>query len=333
MHLPPIPFQWRRIQAGATLAFATAAAVVSWHVSAQDFPAKPVTMVVAYAPGGMGDSFARTVAERLSIALKQTVLVDNKPGATGAIGTRFVAKSAPDGYTLLLGQTGEISINAAVMKSPGYDALRELKPLILVGEAPLVMVAPANAPFSTVRELGVAAVAKPGSLTYASSGTATPGHLAAAALTLGLKSDFAHAPYKGAGPALTDVLGGHVAFFFSSAPAAIPHVRAGKLKAIAVSSAARMPTLPNVPAVAETLPGFSFSLWGGVFAPALMPAELVATLNREINKIIAEPAIRQKLEDQGAIVRPNSADEFADFVKRESAKYQQVVKQIGIVAE
>jgi tripartite-type tricarboxylate transporter receptor subunit TctC len=300
---------------------------------AQDYPSKPITLVVAYAPGGMGDSFARTVAERMSVALRQTVLVDNKPGATGAIGTKFVAKANPDGYTLLLGQTGEISINAAVMKAPGYDALRELKPVILVGEAPLVMVAPANAAFASVRELGQVANAKPGTLTYASSGTATPGHLAAAALTLGLRSDIAHAPYKGAGPALTDVLGGHVAFFFSSAPAALPHVRAGKLKAIAVSSATRMPTLPNVPAVAETLPGFSFSLWGGVFAPASMPAEIVASLNRELNKIIADPAIRQKLEDQGAIVRANQADEFAEFVKRESAKYQQVVKQIGIVAE
>jgi len=331
MRLFPPSARWRRLRTRGALAWA--AAMLAGGTGAQDYPSRPVTVVVAYAPGGMGDSFARTVAERLSAALRQTVLVDNKPGATGAIGTRFVAKSAPDGYTLLLGQTGEISINAAVMKNPGYDALRELKPVILVGEAPLVMVAPASAPYSTVRELGQVGAARPGALTYASSGTATPGHLAAAALALGLKNDIAHAPYKGAGPALTDVLGGHVAFFFSSAPAALPHVRAGKLKALAVSSAARMPTLPNVPAVAETLPGFSFSLWGGVFAPAAMPAELVAMLNREINRIIAEPAIRQKLEDQGAIVKSNSADEFADFVRRESAKYQQVVKQIGIIAE
>jgi tripartite-type tricarboxylate transporter receptor subunit TctC len=316
----------RAILAGMLIAASTTA-------SAQDYPSKPVTMVVAYAPGGMGDTFARTVAERLTTLFKQSVLVDNKPGATGAIGTRFVAKAAPDGLTLLLGQTGEMSINAAVMKNPGYDALRELKPVILVGEAPLVMVAPPSAPFSTVRELSQVALAKPGALTYASSGTATPGHLAAAALAIGIKADMAHAPYKGAGPALTDVLGGHVAFFFSSAPAALPHVRAGKLKAIAVSSSTRMPTLPNTPAVAETLPGFSFSLWGGVFAPAGTSPDIVATLNRELNRVIAEPATRQRLEDQGAIVKANSADEFADFVRRESVKYQQVVKQVGIVAE
>lgn len=315
------------------LTAALAALCAAQPVRAQDFPSRPVTLVVAYAPGGMGDAFARTVAERLATVLKQSVLVDNKPGATGAIGTRFVAKAPADGYTLLLGQTGEMAINSAVMKSPGYDALRELKPVLLVGEAPLVMVAPANAPFSSVKELAQVAQARPGSLTYASSGTATPGHLAAAALAIGIKADMAHAPYKGAGPALTDVLGGHVAFFFSSAPAALPHVRTAKLKAIAVSSASRMAALPNTPTVAETLPGFSFSLWGGVFAPAAAPAEVVATLNRELNRIIADPAIRQRLEDQGAIVRPNSADDFADFVRRENTKYQQVVKQVGIVAE
>jgi tripartite-type tricarboxylate transporter receptor subunit TctC len=300
---------------------------------AADYPNKPITLVVAYAPGGMGDSFARTVAERMSLALKQTVLVDNKPGATGAIGTKLVAKVGPDGYTLLLGQTGEIAINMAVMKNPGYDPIRELKPVILIGDAPLVMVAPSSAPYSTVREVAQAAQAKPGAMTYASSGTATPGHLAAAAMVLGTKSDVVHAPYKGAGPALTDVLGGHVAFFFSSAPAALPQVRAGKLKAIAVSSATRMPTLPNVPTVAETLPGFAFSLWGGLFAPADTPVEVVATLNRELNKIIADPAVKQKIEDQGAIVRANTPDEFTEFVRKETAKYQQIVKQIGIVAE
>ena len=234
---------------------------------------------------------------------------------------------------MLLGQTGEISINPAVVKNLGYDPARELRPVILVGEAPLIMVAPAGAGFATVRELAGAALARPGSLTYASSGTATPGHLAGAALTLGLQADIVHAPYKGAGPALTDVLGGHVAFFFSSAPAALPQVRAGKLKAIAVSSAARMAALPGTPAVAESLPGFAFSLWGGVFAPAGTPAEVIALLNRELNKIISDPAIKQRLEDQGAMVRANQADEFADFVRRETIKYQQIVKQAGIVAE
>ena len=299
---------------------------------AADFPAKPITLVVAYAPGGLGDALARTIAERLTGSLKQPVLVENKPGATGAIATRFVAKANPDGYTLLLGQTGEIAINTAVMKDPGYDPLRELKAVALVGDSPLVLAAPPNSPFASVRE--IAQFAGRGNVTsYASSGTATPGHLSAETMLGALKTPMTHVPYKGAGPALTDVLGGHVAFFFSSAGATFGHIKAGKLKAIAVSSSARISALPNTPTVAETLPGFTFGLWGGVFAPAATPAEVIAQLNREINKVLMEPAAKQKIEDLGAIVRTVTPDEFARFVAGETIKYQQLVKQIGIKPE
>lgn len=300
--------------------------------SAQSYPARPVTLVVAYAPGGLGDALARTIAERLTAALKQTVLVENKPGATGAIATKFVAKSNPDGYTLLLGQTGEMAINTAVMKDAGYDPVKDFKAVALVGDSPLALVAPPAVPFSTVREIAQQA-GKGGVTSYASSGTATPGHLAAEAMIGALKVDMTHVPYKGAGPALTDVLGGHVSFFFSSAGATFGHIRAGKLKAIAVSSSARMAALPNTPTVAESIPGFQFGLWGGVFAPAGTPNEVVSQLNREINKVLAEPAARQKIEDLGAAVRQVSPDEFADFVKRETAKFAALVKQIGIKPE
>ena len=305
---------------------------VSAAALAQFYPARPVTLVVAYAPGGLGDALARTIAERLTISLKQPVLVENKPGATGAIATKFVAKANPDGYTLLLGQTGEMAINTAVMKDAGYDPVKDFKAVALVGDSPLALVAPPTAPFATVRE--IAQFAGKGNVTsYASSGTATPGHLAAEAMIGALKVEMTHAPYKGAGPALTDVLGGHVSFFFSSAGATFGHIKAGKLKAIAVSSSARMAALPNTPTVAESIPGFQFGLWGGVFAPAATPADITALLNREINKVLAEPAAKQKIEDLGAIVRPVAPDEFADFVKRESAKYAGLVKQIGIKPE
>lgn len=314
------------------LCLASLGLAASCAALAQSFPAKPITLVVAYAPGGLGDALARTIAERLSVSLKQTVVVENKPGATGAIATRFVAKANADGYTLLLGQTGEIVINPAVMKDAGYDSNKDLKPVTLVGDSPLVLVAPPSAPFATVREIAQAA-GKSGVTSYASSGTATPGHLAAEAMLGALKTPMTHVPYKGAGPALTDVLGAHVAFFFSSAGATFGHVRAGKLKAIAVTSSARMSALPNTPAVAETLPGFEFGLWGGVFAPAGTPGDVVAHLNREINKVLAEPATKQKIEDLGANVRQNSADEFAAFVQRETVKFAQLVKQIGIKPE
>ena len=308
------------------------AALILAPAHAADYPAKPVTLVVAYAPGGLGDALARAIAERLAVSMKQSVLVENKPGATGAIATRFVARANPDGYTLLLGQTGEIAINTAVMKEPGYDPVRDLRAIALVGDSPLALVAPPNAPFSTVREIAQSA-ASGGLTSYASSGTATPGHLAAEAMIGALKVQVTHVPYKGAGPALTDVLGGHVSFFFSSAGATFGHVKAGKLKAIAVSSSTRIAALPNTPTVAESIPGFQFGLWGGVFAPAGTPAELVVQLNREINKVLAEPATRQKIEDLGAIVRPLTPDEFSEFVRRETTKFASLVKQIGIKPE
>lgn len=302
------------------------------NLKAQEWPARPITLVVAYAPGGLGDALARTVAERLAVSIKQSVLVENKPGATGAIASKFVARANADGYTLLLGQTGEIAINTAVMKDTGYDPVKDFRAIALVGDSPLVLVAPPNAPFSSVRE--IAQAASRGTLTsYASSGTATPGHLAAEALLGALKVQITHVPYKGAGPALTDVLGGHVSFFFSSAGATFGHVKAGKLKAIAVSSGTRIAALPNTPTVAETIAGFQFGLWGGVFAPAGTPNEVAAQLNREINKVLAEPATKQRIEDLGAIVRTLTSDEFSDFVRRETVKFAGLVKQIGIKPE
>lgn len=299
-----------------------------------DYPAKPVTIIVPYAPGGQGDVFARLIGERLGVRLKQAVLVDNRPGATGALGSRLVAKASPDGYTLLLGQTGEIAVNKFVVKQLGYDPLKDFRAIALVGDAPLVLVAPASVAFNSLQDLVTAAKAKPGSITYASSGNATPGHLAAAALALGMKADMVHVPYKGAGQAMTDLLGGHVQIFFGSASAVMPQVKAGRLKALAVSTPARMASYPQVPTVAESgLPGFSYSLWGGLFAPAGTPDAIINMLNQEVNAILAEPAIHARLEADGSLVRKNTPAEFSKFVSTEALKYEQLVKQTGISAE
>ena len=299
-----------------------------------DYPAKPITIIVPYAPGGQGDVFARLIGERLGVRLKQAVLVDNRPGATGALGARLVARAAPDGYTLLLGQTGEMAVNKFVVKQLGYDPLKDFRAVALVGDAPLVLAAPADAAFNTLQDLQKLAKAKPGSLTYASSGNATPGHLAAAAMALGMKVDMVHVPYKGAGQAMTDLLGGHVQVFFVSASAVMPQVKAGKLKALAVSTPARMASYPQIPTVAESgLPGFSYSLWGGLFAPAGTPDAIVNLLNQEVNAILAEPAIRARLEADGSLVQKNTPAEFAKFVNAEARKYEQLVKQTGISAE
>jgi len=302
---------------------------------AQDsYPSKPITIIVPYAPGGQGDVFARLIGERLGTALKQPVIVDNRPGASGALGTRIAARAKGDGYTLLLGQTGEMAVNQFVVKELGYDPLKDFKPVVLVGDAPLVMAVPANSKYKTLQDLVKAAQVKPEAVAYASSGTATPGHLAAAALALGVKSSMVHVPYKGAGQAMTDLLGGQVDFFFSNASAVMGYVTSNRLRALAVSTPKRMPTLPNVPTVAESgVPDFSFSLWGGLFAPAETPDAIVTRLNAEINKILAEPAIRSRLESDGSAVRQNTPAEFADFVKRDAAKYQGLVKATGIQAD
>lgn len=299
-----------------------------------DYPSKPITVIVPYAPGGQGDLFARLVGERLNRSLGQPMVVDNKPGASGALGARQVAKSRGDGYTLLLGQTGEMAVNRSAMKNPGYDSLADFRAVALVGNAPLVMAAPASAPFNTLDELLKLARSKPGSVSYASSGTATPGHLAAAALALGTKTEMTHIPYKGAGQAITDLIGGQVQFFFSSASAIMGHIKGGKVKALAVSSPKRIAALPNVPTVSEAaVPGFEFSLWGGYFAPRETPDAIVNRLNAEVNKVLAEPDLKVRLEADGISIVPLPAARFDSFVRAEIDKYARLVKTTGAQVE
>ena len=296
-----------------------------------DWPAKPVTLIVPYAPGGQGDVFARILAEQLGKRHGQSFIVENRPGASGALGARLVLRAPADGYTLMLGQTGEIAVNPYAMKAPGYDPLKEFAPVILVGDSPLVLAVPQQSPYADLPALLAAARAQPDKIAYASSGTATPGHLAAAALALATDTRLIHAPYKGAGQAMTDLLGGHVDCFFSSASAAMPHVNAGRLRVLAVSSRERLAILPQVPTVAEaTVPDFQFSLWGGVFAPAATPAAILDDLNRSLNAILADPAIKSRLESDGAAVRPNDRAEFARFVQAEAQKYQRLVQATGV---
>jgi tripartite-type tricarboxylate transporter receptor subunit TctC len=299
-----------------------------------DYPTKPVSIVVAYAPGGQGDTFARLVGEKLTTVLKQPVLVDNKPGVSGTIGTRFVAKAKNDGYTLLLGQAGEIAVNRLLIKDMGYDPIKELIPVVLIGNAPLVMLAPADAPYNTVAEFIQAAKAKPGEFSYGTVGAGTPGHLSAVALSLGAKLTMVHVPYKGVGPLMADLMTNRVQAFFSSASAALPQIKGGKLKALAVTTPRRMTSLPQVPTVAESgLTGFSYSLWGGLFAPAGTPAAVVERLNREVNTILAQPELKARLEGDNVAVPKNSVREFSEFVRAESVKFERLVKDADLKPE
>ena len=301
--------------------------------SAQGFPGRPVHLVVAYAPGGTGDIVARLISDRLAAALGQPVVVENRPGASGAIGTQSVVAAVPDGHTLLVGQTAEVAINQHWIKGLSYDPEKDLQPVALATIVPLALVIPAAAPYSTLPDMLKAAAGR--SLTFASAGTGTPGHFAGELLKLRSRTNMTHVPYKGAAPALNDLLGSHVDFFFSGFPAAVAQVKAGTLKLIAVSTAKRSPAAPDVPTVAEAagFGDFDISLWQGVFAPQATPKDVVVRLNDEINKIVTLTDVRAKLADDGADVMPLTVDAFAAFVKAESEKYLGIIRQSGVKPE
>lgn len=318
-----------------SLMAAVAATVLGWThaASAQSWPTRTVHLIVAYAAGGTGDIVARVLADKLSGVLGQSVVVENRPGASGALGTKAVIAAPPDGHTLLVGQTGEVAINQHWSKGLGYDPEKDLVPVALATIVPLALVVPGKAPYSNVADM-----LKLGSqrgLTFASSGTATPGHFAGEVLKLKSGVNLTHVPYNGAGPALNDLLGAHVDMFFSGFPAAMPHVAAGSLKLIAVSSATRSGVAPEVPTVSEAsgIRDFDITLWQGFFAPRGTPPEIVTRLNTEINRLLASPDVQAKLLDAGADVTPRTVAQFGTFMKSESDKYLQIVKQAGLKPE
>ena len=324
----------RRQSLCAALCMGLMATLGSAAAAEGDYPIKPVSIIVAYAPGGQGDTFARLVSERLTTVYKQTVLVDNRPGVSGTVGTRLAVKARNDGYTLFLGQTGEIAVNRVLMKDLGYDPLKDMVPVVLIGNAPLVLLAPVDAPYNTLGELLQQARAKPGEFSFASVGAGTPGHLAAVALSVGAKLNMVHVPYKGVGPLMADLMGNRIQMFFSSASAAGPQIKGGKLKALAVTTPQRMTSLPQVPTVAEVaIPGFSYSLWGGLFAPADTPAAVVQSLNKEVNAILASPDIRARFEADNLSVPRNTPADFAEYVRNEAAKFEKLVKEANLKAE
>ncbi|MEP9377469.1 tripartite tricarboxylate transporter substrate binding protein [Aquabacter sp. CN5-332] len=323
----------RRPLRSAALA-ALMAASLPGLAQAQSYPTREITFVVGYAAGGTGDVVARVISERLQKKLGKPVVVDNRAGASGSVAAAFVAKSAPDGQVLLAGQTAEISINPFLMKL-AYDPQKDLQPIALAAVVPLGLVAPEKAPYSTIPQMLEDAKKSPSGLTFASSGIGTPGHFAAELLKLKTKANLTHVPYKGAGPALNDILGGHVDLFFSGLPAAVQSVRAGRMKLLAVSSAKRASGLPDVPTVAEAanIPGFDITLWVGFFAPKATPPEVIALLNKEINEIISSPEVKERFLAEGADVNVLSVEETAAFTRAESAKYKALIDEIGVKLE
>jgi tripartite-type tricarboxylate transporter receptor subunit TctC len=312
------------------IAIAITSLVATASAFAEQYPSRPVRLVVPYAAGGTGDIVARVVADRLGAALGQSVVVENRPGATGAIGSKMVASAAPDGHTILVGQTGEMAINQHWNKGLGYDPVADFQPIALATVVPLALVVPGKASYSTVAEM--IATAKKRGLSFASAGAATPGHFSGELLKLKTKSNMTHVPYNGAGPALNDILGGHVDLFFSGFPAAVPHVQAGAIKLLAVSTAKRSGVAPDVPTVAEAsgIADFDIALWQGFFAPRGTPKDVVVRLHTEINTILMLPDVQAKLLAIGADVRTISIDEFTAFAKGESAKFLRIIQEGGL---
>jgi tripartite-type tricarboxylate transporter receptor subunit TctC len=299
-------------------------------VHAQPYPIRPVKIVVPYAAGGAVDIVARTIGQPLAEAVKQPVIVDNRPGASANIGMEMVAKAAPDGYTLLLASNG-IATNMALFPQVTFDGRRDFAPIAKIGYAPLVIVVPASSTAKSLKDLMAMAKAEPGKLTYASAGNGSSGHLAGELLKSAAKVDVLHVPYKGGAPAITDLLGERISFMPINPVEVIAHIRAGRLRALAVASDKRFPLLPDVPTAAEAgLPGYEASVWWGLVAPAKTPPGIVRQLNAETNKVLANPGIANKLGDLGVAVTPGTPEQFAAFIESQTGLWSGVVKSSGI---
>lgn len=299
--------------------------------AAQDYPGnKPIKLVVPFPAGGGTDIFARVIGNKLAETLKWVVVVDNKPGAGGNIGIDAVAKSPPDGYTIGLGQTSNLAINPSLYAKLPYDPLKDLVPIVLVADAPLVLVVPANSPFKTVADVVAAAKKKPGDVTFGSPGNGTVAHLTGELFQMAAGVKFQHIPYKGSAQALTDLMGGQVQAYMSSIPTALSHIKGGKLRALAVTSPKRVPSLPDVPTIAEAgYKGFDANTWFGLVAPAGTPAPIVTKINAEVNRILKMPDVKEKFAAEGGGPIGGSSQEFAALLKSDYVKWGKVVKDSG----
>ena len=312
-----------------TTGFAVLLAAVATSAFAQGYPSKPAKVIVPYPPGGPTDIVARVVSQKLSDQMGQQFIVENRPGAGGNIGAEAVAKGPADGYTLLVATTAH-AINPSLFKSLGYNLTKDFAPVSQLTSGPLVIVAHPSLPAKNVQELIALGKAKPGTLNYASSGNGQSTHLSAElfATMSGIKMN--HIPYKGSAPALTDVMGGQASLMFDTMLSAMPHVKNGKLKAIAVTSAARSPAAPDVPTVAESgLPGYEAIAWNGLLVPAGTPTDVVAKLNAELKKALDAPEVKDRFSAQGFGAAWNTREAFAKFIQSELDKWAKVVKVSG----
>jgi tripartite-type tricarboxylate transporter receptor subunit TctC len=302
--------------------------------AAENYPSRPIRIVAPSTPGDAPDVIARLVAERLSSALGQQVFVENHPGAGGVVGSDIVAKAAPDGYTLIIGNAGSHGINAAVYSKLPYDIQRDFAPVCQIAVAPNIMVVNPELPVNTVQQFIAYAKARPGKMNYASGGNGSSSHMSMELLKSVAGIDLVHVPYKGSSPALTDVITGQVSVMIVNMPPAVPFVKAGKLRALAVTTRNRSPLLPEVPTVAESgLPGFETVAWFGILAPAATPRDIIDRLSGEIAKIARSPAMRERLTSLGAQAVGSTPEEFAAIIAGDIAKWTPLARSVGITVD
>ena len=313
-------------------ALAGMVAVAGGSAFAQAYPVKPIRMIVPFPPGGTTDLLARTLGPRLSESLGEQVVVENRAGATGNIGADVAAKSAPDGYTLLIGQASNIAINITLMgRLLPYDPVKDFAPVTLLASTPNVLVVHPSLPVHSVRDLIALAKSKPGAINYATSGNGSPGHFCAELLKKLAGIDMVHIPYKGAGPALIDVVGGHASLYFTSMPSAQPFVPSGRLRVVAQTSATRSPSMPDLPTVAEAgFPGYDITSWWGVLTPTGVPKDIASRLHTEIVRILNTAEVKERLAGMGTDVVSNTPEQFSAYIKAEIAKWARMIKDTGI---
>ena len=318
----------------ALLMLAATALPAAVHAQSAAYPAKPVRLIVPSPPGDGSDLMARAIGDRLTQALGQPVVVDNRPGAGGRVGTEAAAKATPDGYTLIMGNAGSHGINAALYRDLPYDIERDFMPITQVMRAPNVLVVNGALPANSVAEFIALLKASPGKYSYGSGGNGSSAHFTAEMFKTMAGVDIAHVPYKGATPALTDVIAGQVVMFMGNLPPAMGHIKTGRVRALAVTTAQRSALVPDIPTMAESgLPGFETVAWFGLFAPAGTPREVVSRIRDEVAKIVQQPEIRERIATLGGEPVGNTPDAFAAIVRSDIAKWKEVAKRANITAD
>ena len=332
MTIPPLGLAMKLTLPILCLAAATFALATS--TSAQEFPTRPITLVVPYAAGGGNDAMARVAGDIMSKSIGQQIVIENRGGAGGSIATRAVAKAAPDGYTLVIGGTGTLAINPTLYGNVGYDPRKDFAPVGLIGTSQLVILVHPSIPANSVKELITYAKVNPGKLNYASAGVGSGIHLSSEYFRHEAGLEITHIPYKGSGPALTDLVGGHVSIYFSSMPPAIGLVKEGKVKALAVTGPSRSPIFPDLPTVAEAaLPGFEAVLHYGIVAPAGTPKPIIAKLNTALRAAVLSPEFKAKLAADGTEPLASTPEEYAADIDKEETKWSAIVQKSGAKAQ